>query len=68
MKRTKNTMQLYALRAIDSACVAKQGYIDITKLNAGDFDRAAQSARDNLGGGAAYQAGAQLKNLLDFFN
>ncbi|QFI39718.1 integrase [Moritella marina ATCC 15381] len=66
MKPTANTLQLYALRAIESACIAKRGNLDIVTLKAGDFDRAAQSARDNMGSGAAYQAGAQLKNLLDF--
>lgn len=66
IKRTVNAMQLYALRSLEFASVTKNGAVDINNLSTNDFDLAAQVARDKLGGGAAYQAGAQLKKLLEF--
>lgn len=58
--------RFYALRAINAACVKKYGTVDVNKLSAIDFDDAAQVARESLGAGAAYQAGAALKKLLGF--
>ncbi|EPC4055530.1 integrase [Vibrio parahaemolyticus] len=64
--RSRNTNQLYALRAIEAACIEAYGEVDIAKLGVIDFDRAAQAAKDGMGGGAAYQAGAHLKKLHTF--
>ena len=66
LKRTKMTGELYALRALECACLAAHGKVEITQLTSLDWDRAAQVAKDKMGGGAAYQAGSQLKKLLIF--
>ncbi len=58
--------KFYAMRAINAACVKQYGSVDVTKLTGVDFDNAAQIAKASLGAGAAYQAGAALKNLLGF--
>lgn len=58
--------KFYAMRAINAACVKQYGFVDVTKLTGVDFDNAAQIAKASLGAGAAYQAGAALKNLLGF--
>lgn len=62
----KNTNQLYALRAIEAACIKAHGKVDMPSLKPSDFDRAAQVARENMGEGAAYQAGTHLKKLHTF--
>lgn len=66
IKRTHNANQLYALRAIEAACVAKSKAVDVTKLGVRDFDNAALIARDMVSVGVAYQAGAALANLHKF--
>lgn len=58
--------KFYALRAINAACIKKYGMVGVNMLSAIDFDDAAQVARESLGQGAAYQAGAALKKLLGF--
>jgi hypothetical protein len=58
--------KFYAIRAINAACLEQYDIVDVTKLTIGDFDRAVQVARNSLGAGAAYQAGAALKKLLNF--
>jgi len=64
--KSKITSRFYALRAINAICVKKYGFVSITKLTAGDLDKAAQIARESLGAGAAYQAGMGIKALLKF--
>ena len=59
-------VKFYALKAINTACVKQYGSVNITKLTIGDFDQAAQVARESIGAGTAYQAGRGLKNLLKF--
>ncbi|HBR1281739.1 hypothetical protein ACP3UN_25315 [Klebsiella pneumoniae] len=63
---SRNTNQLYALRAIEDACVTAYQKVDISQLSAIDFDRAAQVAKDKMGKGAAYQAGTHLVKLHKF--
>lgn len=56
----------YAIRAIEAACLKVYPSINIEKLLPRDFDQAAQEAKNNLGEGAAYQAGMKLNNLRTF--
>jgi hypothetical protein len=64
--KSQISSRMYALRAVNAACVEKYGYVDISKLNATDFDRGASIAQKCLGQGAAYQAGAAMKRFLLF--
>lgn len=67
-KNTKSAIsnRFYAMRAINSACMLKHGFVDIGKLGADEFDKAAEVALSKLSEGAAYQAGRGLELLLDF--
>ncbi|MCU8010055.1 integrase [Shewanella sp. SM87] len=58
--------KIYAMRAINNACIPLYGHVDFTRLSAGDLDKAVQHARESLGQGALYNAGRGLKLLLDF--
>ena len=57
--------RMTAIRAIH-AVLGSAEEIDITTLTASDFDKFAQAARENLGQGAAYNAGRGLQNLAGF--
>ncbi|WP_219703974.1 hypothetical protein [Marinomonas lutimaris] len=60
------SVKLYALKAINAACVKLYGRVDVTSLTSTEFDLAAEVIRGSIGAGAAYQAGRGLKNLLVF--
>ena len=56
----------YAIRSLEAACLKAYQLVNIAKLLPRDFDQAAQEAKNNMGEGAAYQAGMKLNNLRVF--
>ncbi|WP_235860984.1 integrase [Photobacterium phosphoreum] len=58
--------KLKALRAINASCIAQYGTVNIPKLCARDFDKAAEVVRMALAAGSAYQGGRGLNNLRKF--
>lgn len=58
--------KLKSLRAINASCMAQYGTVNISKLCARDFDKAAEVVRNALAAGSAYQGGRGLNNLCKF--
>lgn len=56
----------YALRSLEAACLKACQLVNIAKLLPRDFVQAAQEAENNMGEGAAYQAGMKLNSLRVF--
>lgn len=56
----------YAIRSLEASCVKAYKTVNISELLPRDFDQAAQEAQNNMGEGAAYQAGIKLNNLRVF--
>lgn len=62
--KTKDT--ILAIRAIEQISLYQYGEVDLSKLVIGDFDLAAEKAKENYKPSSAYHVGRQLKILLDF--
>jgi hypothetical protein len=58
--------QFYAIRSLEAACLKVTPHINLSKLLPRDFDQAVQEAKNNMGAGAAYQAGIKLNSLRVF--